>query len=81
MFHFQDTNILLFQLPFCAPCVVATNVENVWMTARVEGDKKQLMEALWLSCGAQGMKVPGSDKHYKWWTLYYMTLLINHKVQ
>ncbi|XP_064604853.1 guanine nucleotide exchange factor subunit RIC1-like isoform X2 [Liolophura sinensis] len=44
-------------LPFCAPCVVATNVENVWMTARVEGDKKQLMEALWLSCGAQGMKV------------------------
>ena len=29
----------------------------MWSTARSNSGKKHLMEALWLSCGAQGMKV------------------------
>ncbi|VDI13477.1 RAB6A-GEF complex partner protein 1, partial [Mytilus galloprovincialis] len=44
-------------LPFCPPAMVATNVENMWTSSRVNLEKAQLMEALWLSCGAQGMKV------------------------
>ncbi|XP_063398886.1 guanine nucleotide exchange factor subunit RIC1-like isoform X5 [Mytilus trossulus] len=44
-------------LPFCPPAMVATNVENMWTSSRVNVEKAQLMEALWLSCGAQGMKV------------------------
>ncbi|VDH91330.1 RAB6A-GEF complex partner protein 1 [Mytilus galloprovincialis] len=43
-------------LPFCPPAMVATNVENMWTSSRVNVEKAQLMEALWLSCGAQGMK-------------------------
>ncbi|XP_033737683.1 RAB6A-GEF complex partner protein 1-like [Pecten maximus] len=42
---------------FCPPSVVATNVENMWTTSRANQGKMQLMEALWLGCGAQGMKV------------------------
>lgn len=37
--------------------MVATNVENMWTTSRANQGKIQLMEALWLGCGAQGMKV------------------------
>lgn len=37
--------------------MVATNVENMWSTSRTNQSKSQLMEALWLGCGAQGMKV------------------------
>ncbi|CAC5367235.1 RIC1 [Mytilus coruscus] len=44
-------------LPFCPPAMVATNVENMWTSSRVNVGKAQLMEALWLGCGAQGMKV------------------------
>ncbi|KAH3695914.1 hypothetical protein DPMN_083372 [Dreissena polymorpha] len=45
------------QLPFSSPSVVATNVENMWTTGRTNHCKLQLTEALWLSCGAHGMKV------------------------
>ncbi|KAK7492934.1 hypothetical protein BaRGS_00015881 [Batillaria attramentaria] len=45
------------QLPFCAPSVVATSVENLWTTTRANLGKLQLMDALWLGCGAHGMKV------------------------
>ncbi|KAK3091743.1 hypothetical protein FSP39_022283 [Pinctada imbricata] len=44
-------------LPFATPSVVATNVENMWSTSRASQGKMQLLEALWLSCGTQGMKV------------------------
>ena len=45
------------QLPFCPPSVVATSVENLWTTTRANLGKLQLMDALWLGCGALGMKV------------------------
>ncbi|WAR23821.1 RIC1-like protein [Mya arenaria] len=45
------------QLPFTSPSVVATNVENMWTTPRTNTCKLQLTEALWLGCGAHGMKV------------------------
>ena len=48
------------QLPFCSPSVVATSVENVWMTMKANSGKLQLMDALWLSCGIHGMKVSAS---------------------
>ncbi|XP_064624282.1 guanine nucleotide exchange factor subunit RIC1-like isoform X2 [Lineus longissimus] len=44
-------------LPFCAPVMVASSVENMWSTSRSNPDKKYLMDALWLCCGAQGVKV------------------------
>ena len=44
-------------MPFCPPAMVATNVENMWTSSRCNVGKVQLMEALWLGCGAQGMKV------------------------
>lgn len=47
----------VLQLPFCPPSVVATSVENLWTTTRANLGKLQLMDALWLGCGAHGMKV------------------------
>ncbi|CAH1775600.1 unnamed protein product [Owenia fusiformis] len=44
-------------LPFCAPVMVASTVENMWSTSRSIANKSHLMEAMWLGCGAQGMKV------------------------
>ncbi|ESO90081.1 hypothetical protein LOTGIDRAFT_123886 [Lottia gigantea] len=44
-------------LPFYSPSVVATSVENIWATSKANSGKVQLMEALWLGCGAHGMKV------------------------
>ncbi|KAK6182215.1 hypothetical protein SNE40_009946 [Patella caerulea] len=44
-------------LPFYSPSVVATSVENIWATSKANTGKMQLMEALWLGCGAHGMKV------------------------
>ncbi|KAL4236739.1 WD40 repeat protein [Mactra antiquata] len=44
-------------LPFTSPSVVATNVENLWTSPKSIAGKVQLTEALWLSCGWQGMKV------------------------
>lgn len=48
---------VFFQLPFCAPVVLAQSVENVWSTCRMNKQKRHLLEALWLSCGGSGMKV------------------------
>ncbi|XP_013407525.1 RAB6A-GEF complex partner protein 1 [Lingula anatina] len=45
------------QLPFTSPVMVASAVENVWSTPRLNSEKKHLVEALWLGCGAHGMKV------------------------
>ncbi|XP_038068678.1 guanine nucleotide exchange factor subunit RIC1-like [Patiria miniata] len=45
------------EMPFCAPVVLASSVENIWTTSRSNRDKPHLMEALWLGCGAAGMKV------------------------
>ena len=44
-------------MPFIAPVVLASSVENMWTTSRSNRDKPHLMEALWLGCGAAGMKV------------------------
>ncbi|XP_066298789.1 guanine nucleotide exchange factor subunit RIC1-like isoform X2 [Branchiostoma lanceolatum] len=44
-------------LPFCAPVVLASCVENMWSSSRSSPDKVHLSEALWLGCGAAGMKV------------------------
>ncbi|XP_033636586.1 RAB6A-GEF complex partner protein 1-like isoform X2 [Asterias rubens] len=45
------------EMPFIAPVVLASSVENMWTTSRSNRDKPHLMEALWLGCGAAGMKV------------------------
>lgn len=39
------------------PTVLASCVENVWVPARMQQDKVQLTEALWLFCGSHGMRV------------------------
>ncbi|XP_073227336.1 guanine nucleotide exchange factor subunit RIC1-like isoform X3 [Porites lutea] len=51
---------------FCSPVVLASCVENVWTSSTSNQKKRHLMEALWLGCGANGMKVwlplfPGDD--------------------
>ncbi|XP_023656985.2 guanine nucleotide exchange factor subunit RIC1-like [Paramormyrops kingsleyae] len=43
--------------PFCPPVVLAQCVENVWTAGRSNKQKRYLLEALWISCGAAGMKV------------------------
>ncbi|XP_048834851.1 guanine nucleotide exchange factor subunit RIC1-like [Brienomyrus brachyistius] len=43
--------------PFCPPVVLAQCVENVWTAGRSNKQKRHLLEALWISCGAAGMKV------------------------
>ncbi|XP_071838357.1 guanine nucleotide exchange factor subunit RIC1-like isoform X2 [Apostichopus japonicus] len=45
------------EMSFCAPVVLASAVECMWATAKSSKDKPHLMEALWLGCGASGMKV------------------------
>jgi len=50
-------NTYLFQLPFCAPKVVASSVENMWFSSMTNGSKPHLTKALWLGCGAAGVKV------------------------
>ncbi len=44
-------------LPFCAPVMVASSVENMWSSSHPSNRKPHLTEALWLGCGATGMKV------------------------
>lgn len=39
------------------PTVLASCVENVWVPSRRRADKVHLTEALWLFCGAHGMRV------------------------
>lgn len=53
----EDNNKYHLDGPFCSPSVVASSVENLWTTSKANLGKMQLMEALWLGCGAQGMKV------------------------
>nr|XP_006817611.1 PREDICTED: protein RIC1 homolog [Saccoglossus kowalevskii] len=45
------------ELPFLAPVVLASSVENMWAPVGSSSEKPHLMEALWLGCGAVGMKV------------------------
>ncbi|XP_033103586.1 RAB6A-GEF complex partner protein 1-like [Anneissia japonica] len=58
------------EMPFCAPIVLASNVENLWAVSGVCHKKPHLMESLWLGCGATGMKVwlplypDGDEKHH-----------------
>ena len=47
----------LLQLPFCAPVMVASAVENMWLCSHKNRVKMHLTEALWLCCGAAGVKV------------------------
>lgn len=48
----------ILQLFTCsAPTVLASYVENVWVPWRSRRDKPHLTEALWLFCGAHGMRV------------------------
>lgn len=39
------------------PTVLASCVENVWVPNKIRPDKVHLTEALWLFCGAHGMRV------------------------
>lgn len=53
---------------FCSPVVLASCVENIWTSSTSSRTKRHLMEALWLGCGANGMKVwlplfPGDDEN------------------
>lgn len=53
---------------FFSPVVLASCVENVWTSSTSSRTKRHLMEALWLGCGANGMKVwlplfPGNDEN------------------
>ncbi|XP_011308460.1 guanine nucleotide exchange factor subunit Rich [Fopius arisanus] len=53
--HCTDNPDVLFT---CSPPnVLASCVENVWVPARSRRDKPHLTEALWLFCGAHGMRV------------------------
>ncbi|XP_034939930.1 guanine nucleotide exchange factor subunit Rich [Chelonus insularis] len=53
--HCTDNPDLLFTCG--APNVLASCVENVWVPWRSRRDKPHLTEALWLFCGAHGMRV------------------------
>ena len=50
--------LLLFQMQFSAPVILASCVEGVWSSLKTSStDKQHLVEALWLNCGVSGMKV------------------------
>ncbi|XP_044586463.1 guanine nucleotide exchange factor subunit Rich isoform X2 [Cotesia glomerata] len=53
--HCTDNTEVLFTCG--APNVLASCVENVWVPWRSRRDKPHLTEALWLFCGAHGMRV------------------------
>lgn len=53
--HCTDNSEVLFTCS--APTVLASYVENVWVPSRSRRDKPHLTEALWLFCGAHGMRV------------------------
>ncbi|KAK0096482.1 hypothetical protein PV326_005376 [Microctonus aethiopoides] len=53
--HSTDNSEVLFTCG--APNVLASCVENVWVPSRIRKDKPHLTEALWLFCGAHGMRV------------------------
>ncbi|XP_014677395.1 PREDICTED: RAB6A-GEF complex partner protein 1-like, partial [Priapulus caudatus] len=39
------------------PVMLASGVENIWISLWTSNEKRHLTEALWIGCGAQGMKV------------------------
>ncbi|XP_046425934.1 guanine nucleotide exchange factor subunit Rich [Neodiprion fabricii] len=53
--HCNDNSEVLYACS--APTVLASCVENVWVPWRSRRDKPHLTEALWLFCGAHGMRV------------------------
>ncbi|XP_017891417.1 guanine nucleotide exchange factor subunit Rich isoform X3 [Ceratina calcarata] len=53
--HCNDNPEMLYSCS--APTVLASCVENVWVPWRSRRDKPHLTEALWLFCGAHGMRV------------------------
>ncbi|CAK9803891.1 Guanine nucleotide exchange factor subunit Rich [Anthophora plagiata] len=53
--HCTNNSEVLFTCS--APTVLASYVENVWVPWRSRRDKPHLTEALWLFCGAHGMRV------------------------
>ncbi|XP_066582694.1 guanine nucleotide exchange factor subunit Rich-like isoform X2 [Prorops nasuta] len=53
--HCIDNSEVLFTCG--SPTVLASCVENVWVPWRSRRDKPHLTEALWLFCGAHGMRV------------------------
>ena len=54
----DDVSMLLFQMQFSAPVILASCVEGVWSSLKTSStDKQHLVEALWLNCGVSGMKV------------------------
>ncbi|XP_012281300.1 guanine nucleotide exchange factor subunit Rich [Orussus abietinus] len=53
--HCTDNSEMLFTCS--TPTVLASCVENVWVPWRSRRDKPHLTEALWLFCGAHGMRV------------------------
>ena len=46
---------------------LASCVENVWTSSSSSLTKRHLMEALWLGCGAQGMKVTSDNEKSSVW--------------
>ena len=52
-----NVNRLCMQLIFTAPVIVASSVENMWLYTHKSHLKPHLTDALWLGCGAAGMKV------------------------
>ncbi|XP_003428173.1 guanine nucleotide exchange factor subunit Rich [Nasonia vitripennis] len=53
--HWQESTDVLFT---CAvPTVLASSVENIWIPWESKKEKPYLTEAVWLFCGAHGMKV------------------------
>ncbi|KAG1667219.1 RAB6A-GEF complex partner protein 1 [Nymphon striatum] len=47
----------LSPLKYSSPVVLASCVENVWVSPKINSSKLHLTEALWISCGAHGMRV------------------------
>ena len=46
-----------YQVPFCNPMKVASSVENIWVPEVDSEERAELVDSLWLSSGASGMKV------------------------
>jgi len=52
------------KMTFTAPVIVASSVENLWLYGRKSLAKPHLTEALWLGCGAAGMKVSAQKAYF-----------------
>jgi hypothetical protein len=47
----------MFKLLFQPPLIIASCVENIWTTSSFDCNNAYMRSSLWLSCGANGMKV------------------------